>query len=168
MSQILDKVEDFVSPMTIPVGNFIGTFTGTLVMVVIAVVGMRGGLPKMLQESVLFKALTLVVLLYGYNGKFVQSALMVAVVLAIYNLFVAKTGKAFELYTDLYAPTVVPEQCRSILFSDIMTAYKDNMDHLLDDLVRVGLPKNIKLNDEYAPLIATYLLKLGNDVCVKA
>ena len=167
MSQILDKVEDFVSPMTIPVGNFIGTFTGTLVMVVIAVVGMRGGLPKMLQESVLFKVLTIVVLLYGYNGKFVQSALMVAVVLAIYNLFIAKTGKAFELYTDLYAPTVVPPHCKDILFADILAAYNNNMDHLLDDLVRAGLPKSVKLNDEMSPLIATYLLKLSNDVCAK-
>lgn len=167
MSQIIEKVEDIVAPVTIPVGGFIGTFMGTLLVAVIAIVGMRGGLPKILQESVLFKVLTLVTLLYGYNGKFVQTALIVAVVLAVYNLFIAKTGKAFELYTDLYAPTVVPPHCKDILFADILAAYNNNMDHLLDDLVRAGLPKSVKLNDEMSPLIATYLLKLGNDVCAK-
>lgn len=168
MSIVLDKAETIIKPLLMPLDKLNGSLVGAVILAAIAIVGMRGGLPVVLQDSVLFKAFSLVVMLYGYSGKFVQSAVIVGAVLVAYNYFVAKSDNKFELYTDLYAPTVVPEQCREILFADILAAYKNDMDHLLDDLVQAGVPKNVKLNNEYAPLIATYLLKLGTDVCVKA
>lgn len=167
MQKVLAQAEALIKPFNL-LDKLNGSFVGAVIIAAIAIVGMRGGLPTVLQGSVLFKAFSLVVMLYGYNGKLIESSLIVMVVLAAYNFFVAKSDNVFELYTDLYAPTVVPESCRTILFADILAAYKDNMDHLLDDMVQAGVPKNVKLNDEMAPLIATYLLKLGNNVCVKA
>ena len=164
MSKLLEQAEVLVKPF-VPLDKLEGSLVGAVVLAVISVVGMRGGLPEMLNKSVLFKAFTLVMLLYGYSGKVVQSTMIVGGVLVAYNYFIAKSDNVFELYTDLYAPTVVPEHCRTIKFADIVSVYKDNMDHLLDDLVRAGVPKNIKLDDEMAPLLATYLLKLGTDVC---
>jgi hypothetical protein len=140
--------------------NFLASNLGGAAVTLFSVAGMKSGLPAVLNGS---GYALLVLLIYGFNRNLTKSALIVAAVIVTYNL---ATGKGpLELFSDLYAPTVVPLHCHNVKYADILRHYKMDESALLDDLVRAGTPRNIRLNDENAPLLATYLHNIGVNPC---
>lgn len=57
--------------------------------------------------------------------------------------------------------TAIMPGCMNITVYDLLESFKNDKDALFTAMQQARVPGDIKLNDEYAPLIATYLLSRG-------
>ena len=104
----------------------------------------------------------LTVLLYVLSltsdfGLALISAIVVTVILMLLGTF----KESFDLIT--FTPDVFPA-CKDVKVSDILANYKGDMSALKARLFSAGVPLNLALTDENAPLIATYLVNQGEMV----
>lgn len=92
----------------------------------------------------------------GNRDPVVAIAVAVAFV-AVMNV-VNKKGP-FETFEG--PQTAIYPGCMNITVYDLLESFKNDKDALLMAMMQARVPGDVKVNDEYAPLIATYLLSHG-------
>lgn len=158
MSKIFETVDATVSQVLAPLMKP-PVFTVLVVALILYGAQVRPTLPEavsgMFQKG-WFRALVLWFILWSINKNPALSLVSVFAFLAGLN---ALNGKPlFELFQGDYAKTATPPGCLNVTMFDILAAYNNDKDKLVEAMVRAGVPPNITVNDINAPLIAAYLV----------
>lgn len=71
----------------------------------------------------------------------------------------AMNGKPlFEMFTGDYAKTAVMPGCLNVTMFDLLAAFKNSKETLVNAMIRANVPENLTISDANAPLIAAYLV----------
>jgi hypothetical protein len=106
----------------------------------------------------IYVRVTMLSLLVWIASKDPVSSIVAAVVfIAVLNL--ASGKPMFERFTG--PRTAIYPGCTNFTVFDLLESFKNDKGALLNAMLASRVPGDVKLTDEYAPLIATYLLNRG-------
>lgn len=94
------------------------------------------------------------------NSK--DATLSILMTLGITTVFNLISGTNIFEFFKVEQNTDVAPSCVNIKMMDILTSFNGDEESLMQTLYNIGLPKNIQINDENAPIIATRLLNYGH------
>lgn len=89
------------------------------------------------------------------SNKNPTMSLVIALAFVV-TLNVANGKGAFENFEG--PKTAILPGCLGLTMYDLLAAYNGDKDELVREMVRCKVPPQVKLNDEYAGLIATYIV----------
>lgn len=98
--------------------------------------------------------------LWSYNHDFMWSVIGATVVVSV--LYLIPSLEAFGGWTEP-VNSVIPG-CLGITKADLLSVFNGDEGLLRKTLYNLGAPLNLPLNDDYAPIIATYLCNGGINV----
>ena len=104
-----------------------------------------------------FRILVLFLILWTSNKDPAISILTTLALVVGLNLW---SGRSFlEFFQgDEYAVTAVLPTCLNVTAKDLLASFGGDAEKLVKAMAQVGVPPNVQVNDDYAPLIATYLV----------
>lgn len=128
------------------------------VNIIMSVEDLPSYIKKALSSS-LFKFPVTFIGLYMATGKLYLSIAGTLVLLGLF--YGAKILEAFELVSP--ESNIYPG-CSKITLDDLLSIFDGNKEQLAKAMYASGVPLNLKLNNNDAPLIATYLINFGYSV----
>jgi hypothetical protein len=162
VSGLTDPLNRVLEPVLRPVTASLSTPLGTalLTLFIIAYAGkVRLPLPQAIAslfDSAPFRILVLSLIGYTANRNAGLSVFVAIAFVASVNMFSGRS--AFETFSDAYAVTSVPPGCLNIKVFDLIAAYNNDKDALVNAMIQARVPANVPITDDYAPIIATHLL----------
>lgn len=106
--------------------------------------------------------LAVLFLIVWIHSKDPTLSLLIAIGLVI--SFNALSGRNLLEFFRIEQNTNVYPGCLGLTMADILSVFDNDQNALNQALFNSGLPRNIPLNDEFAPLIATTLINHGFDL----
>jgi hypothetical protein len=126
-------------------------------------------LPKVvlvLFDNPFFRILFLSLVMWNINDDPSMSIILAMIFVMGMNTLAGK--KLLERFELLDQTTNILPGCLNITLNDILLSFDKNTKRLKKAMVKAGVPYNLKVNDENAPHIATYLINHGyslSDTC---
>lgn len=160
----LNTFNSYVSPLLTPLTTSPWNIILTMMLGVYAA-NARQTLPTFLsnlfQKGYFRVAVLFMILWIGNKDPALSLVSALAFALA---LNVASGRSVFEFF-DEYSMTVVMQGCLSVNTYDILSAFNNDKDKLIQAMVQANVPDSVQFNDDYAPLIATFLVNnLGMNI----
>lgn len=137
--------------------------SGVLTLFLILYSGMAGpSLPEpitQLFDFAAFRVAVMALIIWTNNNNPALSVMLaVAFVIAMNTLSGKKLFEKFELLEP--TSNILPG-CLNIKFDDLLKIFDGDLPSLKQTLVHIGVPFNLPLTDENAPLLATHLINYG-------
>jgi hypothetical protein len=134
-----------------------------LIIVALYAVNLQRPLPSPLgtwMNKSVFRTSVLALILWWMGNNDPVTSIMTAVALTVaMNLVSGKPLLEF-FSADEYAITAVMPGCLDVTTKDLLAAFGGDSEKLLNTMVKAGVPHSVRVNDDYAPLIATYLINV--------
>lgn len=162
LESVTGPLNRVLDPVFRPVSNVLGTPIGMAVGVAFVIAyAAKVSIPlpaviTKLFDSAVYRIFILSLIVYTANHNPARSVLTALGFVVAVNLFSGR--KPFETFTDAYAITAIPPGCLNIKVFDLVAAYDNDKDALIDAMIQARVPPNVALTDEYAPLVAAHLL----------
>lgn len=98
--------------------------------------------------------------IYYTIGNVKQSAIY-TVLLAVLYYLVTMIKENFDIISN--TPSVMP-QCANVKASDLLALFNGDVNKLKKAMSELGVPLNVSISDQNAPLIASYLVNHGQQI----
>ena len=156
---LIQRVNTKVDPFLRPLGTPIGSLILTLISFLFIVPGVAR-LPPVVSGIMGSQGFRIIMmsLLVWTSTKNALMSLAVGVVFSILVHFIFPNSTTIERFMP---PTVVMPGCLSYKVHDLVESFGNKTQDLLEAMYRSGVPDNLRLTDDNAGLIATYLINNG-------
>jgi cell shape-determining protein MreC len=91
------------------------------------------------------------------NPVFIVAAIIFAIVVIMFFM----RRENFSVYSHV---TDTHPGCADTKVADLLVLFDGDVEKLKDTMYSIGVPLNYELNDENAPMIATYLINHGEKI----